>query len=116
MVGVSSCGPVCSVTVTDRRAMQIGLSPAFAAVAGIAGYIGGRLEAALAPGTASRLAGPGKGARRTAAARMVAEPRAREAAANSASGAAPAVGAQTAHRVAGPRCPEILMLPPCSRS
>jgi hypothetical protein len=73
IVRVSSCGPVCSVTVTDRLAMQIGLSLVVAALAGIAGYIGGRLEAALAPGTASRLAGPGKGARRTAAANSAVE-------------------------------------------
>ena len=58
MVGVSSCGPVCSITVTDRLAMQIGLSLVFAALAGIGGYIGGRLEAARLP--ARRLARRGR--------------------------------------------------------
>ena len=39
MVGVSSCGPVCSITVTDRLAMQIGLSLVFAALAGLGGAV-----------------------------------------------------------------------------
>ena len=61
MVAVSSCGPVCSVTVTDRLAMQIGLSLVFAALAGIGGYIAGRLEVALAPGHGVSPAGAGQG-------------------------------------------------------